>query len=597
MTRRTTAPHSQDSAVADQDVYGDEQNGSDDSMVEVPVRSLGSTSQASRLPRQLFSTAYGMTIRAPGQAQKDAAIAATKKKSYIIIKADLLIPGDGEPFSDAALVIENKIIAWVGPQSDTPGRYTSAPHRSYSVPYLMPGLWDCHVHFGGGSAVSDEDGPGFTGIVTMHPASGGARLARGCWEAIQRGYTSLRDVAGFGCEVAKAVADGEIVGPNIYSAGACLSQTAGHGDVFNLPAGIVYQNLGVMQPTPGHFGQTFSCVVDGVDECRRAVRLQIRRGARCIKVLASGGVMSRDDEVQYAQFSDEELQVIVEEAARQGRSVAAHVHAKAGILAAVKAGVRTVEHVSFGDQECIDLIKKTGTIYVATRLITEYLLSTGGEGLDRSTWEKAKLCGAHHLAAYKLAIDAGCTFAMGTDTPPGANMAIELEYAVIAGLSNLEAIKAATANGPLTVGAQAPKTGQLKVGYEADILGLTANPVEDVRVLQDKDNINPSINDENWMADATNSNGTDLGSLFITHEMAFNSVGVSPVAPIRKMNGSVTGFGIFGTQLVYNDNYNLSSQFWAQESNTDGIYSLMWIADGGMQDGTFLVLLKYTSTS
>lgn len=488
MTKRTAEPCNQDTAVAVPVASEDDQRGDDGTTVDMPLRTAHSSMETHRFPQQLFSMAYGMTIRAPGQSQTAAAIAATKKKFYTIIKTGLLIPGDGEPFSDAALVVENKLIAWIGQQSDIPDKYASAPHRSYSVPYLMPGLWDVHVHFGGGS-ITGEEGPGYMGMITMHPASGGARLARGCWEAIQRGYTSMRDVAGYGCEVAKAVNEGEIVGPNIYSAGACISQTAGHGDVFNLPAGVVYENLGVMKVTPGHFGSTFSCIVDGVDECRRAVRLQIRRGAKCIKILASGGVMSRDDEVQYAQFSEEELRVIVEEAARQGRSVAAHVHAKAGILAAVKAGVKTVEHVSFGDQECIDFIKKTGTVYVATRLITEFLLSTGGEGLDPATWEKAKLCGAHHLAAYKLAIDAGCTFALGTDTPPGVNMALELQYAVKAGLSNLAAIKAATANGPLTVGAQAPKTGQLKVGYEADILGLTANPVEDVRVLQDKDNI------------------------------------------------------------------------------------------------------------
>lgn len=364
MTRRTAEPHNQDSSVADPAVSDGGQEGYDDNSVDIPLRRSTSNSEAHRFPKHLFSMAYGMTIRAPGQTQTADAIAATKKKSFTIIKADLLIPGDGEPFSDAALVIENKIIAWVGQQSEIPEKYTAAPHRSYSVPYLMPGLWDVHVHFGGGS-FTGEDGPGYMGFITMHPASGGARLARGCWEAIQRGYTSMRDVGGYGCEVAKAIADGEIVGPNIYGAGACLSQTAGHGDVFNLPAGVVYENLGVMKVTPGHFGQTFSCIVDGVDECRRAVRLQIRRGAKCIKILASGGVMSRDDEVQYAQFSEEELRVIVEEAARQGRSVAAHVHAKAGILAAIKAGVRTVEHVSFADQECIDLIKKTGTVYVA----------------------------------------------------------------------------------------------------------------------------------------------------------------------------------------------------------------------------------------
>lgn len=456
--------------------------------MDMPLRPAGKAASEPRFPPQMFSTAYGMTIRTPSYSRNSFAVTSVRKKSYSIIKADLLIPGDGKPTSNAAIVIENKAIAWLGPQTNIPEQYTSAPHRSFYVPYLMPGLWDVHVHFGGGS-ITGEDGPGYMPMITTHPAAGGARLARGCWEALQRGYTSLRDLAGLGCEVSKAIDEGEIVGPNIYSSGGCLTQTAGHGDVFQMPAGVVYQNLGVMQPTPGHFGTGPSCIVDGVDECRRGVRLQIRRGAKHIKVLASGGVMSRDDDVRYPQFSEEELKVIVEEAARQGRSVAAHVHPKAGILAAVKAGVRTVEHASFADQECVDLIKKTGTIYVATRLITEYLLSTGGEGLDPETWKKAKMCGEHHLAAYKMAIKAGCTIALGTDTPPGVNTAVELEYAVEAGLSNLEAIRAATANGPLTVGAQAPKTGQLKVGFEADVLGLTANPVEDVRVLQDKDNI------------------------------------------------------------------------------------------------------------
>lgn len=100
------------------------------------------------------------------------------------------------------------------------------------------------------------------------------------------------------------------------------------------------------------------------------------------------------------------------------------------------------------------------------------------------------------------------------------------------------------------------------------------------------------------MANATLvTNGTDLGSLYIMHDDAFNSVGVSQVATISKMNGTVTGFGLFGTQLVYNDNSNLESQFWAQPTDTDGIYSLMWNADGGMQDGTFPVLLKYGSST
>ncbi|GKT80278.1 amidohydrolase [Colletotrichum tofieldiae] len=416
-------------------------------------------------------------------------LSPTKKITLIIIKTSLLIPGDGEPIKDAALVISSKVIAWIGSRSSLPSEYTDSPHRSYSVPYLMPGLWDCHAHFGGDSPNEDGGNDPYQSFITEHPAACGARLTRGCWLALQRGYTSLRDVAGLGCEVSRAIEDGSIVGPNVYSSGACLSQLAGHGDIFSLPAGDVLLNLGVSQITPGHFGTGPSIIVDGVDECRRAVRLQIRRGAKCIKLMASGGVMSRDDNPLYAQFSAAELETIVEEATRQNRVVAAHVHGKPGIMAAIKAGVTTLEHVSFADRECIDLIKEKGIIYIATRLVMDMLLSTGGKGIPPTAWEKVKLCATNHMVAYRMAIESGVQVALGTDTPPGFNMAKELESAVKTGMSNLEAIKAATANGPLSVGGQAPKTGQLKVGYEADVIGLLENPVEDVRVLQKLENI------------------------------------------------------------------------------------------------------------
>ncbi|KAG7038154.1 amidohydrolase [Colletotrichum scovillei] len=441
-------------------------------------------------PAQIYSASLGGSFR-PIHTGTDTElpVSISKKTTLTIITTSLLIPGDGEPIKDAALVISSKLIAWVGPQSAIPKEYTDSPHKSYSTPYLMPGLWDCHAHFGGESPDAGSSGDPYQVFITEHPAASGARLTRMCWLALQRGYTSLRDVAGMGCEISRAIEDGTIVGPNVYSSGACISQLAGHGDIFSLPAGDVLLNLGVSQVTAGHFGTASSMIVDGVDECRRAVRLQIRRGAKCIKVMASGGVMSRDDNPLYAQFSPAELETIVEEANRQNRVVAAHVHGKPGIMAAIKAGVTTLEHVSFADRECIDLIKEKGIIYIATRLVMDLLLGTGGKGIPPTAWEKVKLCATNHLAAYKMAIEAGIPIALGTDTGPGFNMAMELEAAVKAGMSNLEAIKAATANGPLSVGGQAPKTGQLKAGYEADVLGLLENPVEDVRVLQKIENV------------------------------------------------------------------------------------------------------------
>ncbi|OAQ92467.1 amidohydrolase [Purpureocillium lilacinum] len=439
------------------------------------------------LPTASFANRYS-------QVADTEASAAKERPRRTIITSSLLIPGDGEPLPDGALVVEGKTIIWVGDKADIPQEYTQSPHKSYHVPYMMPGLWDVHVHFL--DLPSDPDQlPAVMALESLseHPAGTGARLAKQCWEAIQLGYTSLRDCGGFGCELAKVINDGGIVGPNVYSAGSYLSQTAGHGDIFTLPPGDALLNLGIHNVTAGYWGSGFCMMVDGVDECRRAVRLQIRRGARCIKVFASGGVVSRDDNPLDQQFSDEELRVIVEEANRMGRGVAAHVHGKAGILAAASAGVTTVEHATFADQECIDILKEKDIIYVATRAVVARLIETGGEGIPKSTWEKVQLINKNHLAAYKLAVqNGGITFALGTDGRPGdGGKAKELQYAVEAGMSNLEAIRAATANGPRTLGGgrggqagQVPRSGRLEVGYDADILGLLENPAENVRVLQ-----------------------------------------------------------------------------------------------------------------
>lgn len=229
-----------------------------------------------------------------------------KEPKVTIIYAELLIPGDGTPIEDAALVICDKSIVYVGKKTGLPKKYLRHGFTQHHVHTVMPGLWDAHIHMAG----CDQFYNDYTAFLSTHAASAGARLARDCWESLQKGYTSIRDLGGYGCEVAKAVNDGSIVGPNIYAAGACISQTGGHGDVHGLPIGDVYGNFGVAHPHAGQYAGPF-CVVDGIEEVRRAVRLQIRRGATVIKVLASGGIMSRDDNPKYPQFSPEELRVIV----------------------------------------------------------------------------------------------------------------------------------------------------------------------------------------------------------------------------------------------------------------------------------------------
>ncbi|KAH8602495.1 hypothetical protein B0O99DRAFT_499689 [Bisporella sp. PMI_857] len=410
-------------------------------------------------------------------------ISNSKEPNFTVITADLLIPGDGQPKVDAGLVISEKTIVYVGGKSDIPKKYLRGKLTKHHVPVLMPGLWDAHIHMMGPDLYYND----YTAILSTHAASQGARLARECWEALQHGYTSIRDVGGYGCEVAKAIDDGTIVGPNIYSAGACISQTGGHGDIHSLPIGDVYGNLGVAHPHAGHYSHPF-CVADGPEEVRRAVRLQIRRGAKVIKVLASGGIFSKDDNPKFAQFSNEELRIIVEEAERQGRIVSAHVHGKSAIIAAIEAGCKTLEHVSYGDEEVFKLMIEKDIAYVATRGMIDLILATNGKGLPVENWEKLKATAEAHLKAYQGAVEAGVKMILGIDSGPGPWSALELQSAVEkGGMSPLEAIKAATANGPLSIGPEmASLSGQLKEGYDADIIALEENPLTDIKVLQDR---------------------------------------------------------------------------------------------------------------
>lgn len=164
------------------------------------------------------------------------------------------------------------------------------------------------------------------------PGDAGARATADLARYIEGGVTSIREVGGYGVELAPVVAEGSITGPNIYGAGEVLSTTGGHGDIHSIPLDI-YEGISARSRIVGR-------LTDGPSECVKAVREQLRRNARVIKICASGGVMSEVDHPIHQQFSDEELQAIVAEAARAERVVAAHCHGKPGIMAALRAGLR-----------------------------------------------------------------------------------------------------------------------------------------------------------------------------------------------------------------------------------------------------------------
>lgn len=406
-----------------------------------------------------------------------------------VIFASVLIPGEGDPLTDAAVVIKGKVIHWVGTQKQLPEEYRQDSMKPCRVPVLMPGLWDCHVHFTG---VENTSAAAFAiSRIMTDPVQAGANLARAVYETLMAGYTSVRCLGGYGTELHRAIEGGAIPGPNIYGAGAAIGQTAGHCDLFELPLDAIRNRLGV---EAGHSAP--NVIADGVEECRKAVRIQLRRGAKVIKVMASGGVLSRDDDVHLQQFSDEELSVIVTEAQRMGRTVAAHVVGKAGMLAAIRAGCRTLEHGIYLDEEVVTKMEEANTIFVPTRSTLEAFIEhpelLGPE--SRAKFEQAKEAADR---SYRLALEADLTIAFGSDFsgPPGTarghgSNALELSCGVKFGMTPLQAIKCATVNAVLTVGAQAPPlTGQIRKGYEADVIAIRRNPLEDIDVLRNTDNI------------------------------------------------------------------------------------------------------------
>jgi imidazolonepropionase-like amidohydrolase len=398
----------------------------------------------------------------------------------IRIDADLLIPGRGESVRDGTVVLDGESIVYAGPASGAP---LDERAEVVHAPVVMPGMWDCHGHFMG--ARSADIAVTYKDPVALR----GSRIARDAAAAIDAGFTSIREAGGLGVHLARAVDEGTIPGPTIYAAGAILSTTGGHGDLHDIPVHWVHD----VCSTAGDFH-----LCDGVPEAIRGVRLQLRKNARVIKICASGGVMSEIDHPIHQQFRDDELRAIVETAALADRVVMAHCHGKPGIMAALEAGVKTIEHGTYLDDEACAAMKELDALLVPTRYIVVQLMKAGtASGMSQANFTKLSAIADTHAEALSRAHAAGVRIALGTDifqsaahlpVAWGANGA-ELPLMVEAGMSPLDAIEAATANGPDTLGPQAPQAGILAEGYDADVITVAADPLADITVLADPANI------------------------------------------------------------------------------------------------------------
>ncbi|MEP6591722.1 MAG: amidohydrolase family protein, partial [Gemmatimonadota bacterium] len=331
---------------------------------------------------------------------------------------------------------------------------------------LMPGFIDAHVH------LTLEIGPGFDlASVRETIADEALRGAVNARKTVMAGFTTVRNVgAGGFSDIAlmHAIDRGDFDGPRIIPAGHAIGITGGHCDVTGFAPGIL-----PLGPIDG--------VANGADQMIEAVRQQVKYGAKVIKVCATAGVLSFDATVGAQQMSDAELRAVVEEATRHGLKVAAHAHGTAGIKAAVRAGVASIEHGSMLDDEAIALMKERGTYLVPTRALSGLL--------DRNMLPppiRAKMDEVMPLAdaSFRKAVAAGVKIALGTDAavmPHGMN-AKEFGAMVAAGMSPIDAIRAGTIIGADLL--STPDRGEIAVGKLADLVAVPGNPLTDITATE-----------------------------------------------------------------------------------------------------------------
>ncbi len=337
--------------------------------------------------------------------------------------------------------------------------------------FILPGLIDAHVHI----ICTDPD----TGLqMKKDPVSLMTIKALEVLKAsLDQGFTTLRDCGGADAGFRIAVENNIVPGPRIKVSGRHLSMTGGHGDG-RWPAEIY---------DPIHSPATFHGIVaDGVDECRKASRNQLRQGIDFLKVMAGGGCLSPSDRIESAQYSPEELSAIVWEARSSGTYVSAHCYSDLSVINAVNSGIRTIEHGNLMSQESARVLKKAGAYLVPT-LSAYHIASENGRerGLSDGIIQKIQKAKEKSLEGLSIAFKEGCRIGSGSDIlGPDQNTKKALELELKAGVMGAyNAIKSATIANAQLIGMEA-EIGSLTPGKLADMIVINGNPLEDITLLQ-----------------------------------------------------------------------------------------------------------------
>lgn len=406
------------------------------------------------------------------------------------VNAQVLIPGKGEPITGGCVIFNdaNQILFAGSQASLPPGLEVNA---TFSVEAVMPGMWDCHTHFAGPFKLEDEpfkvDGPFSSGAYPLNYIRFQAAVEE-LNQALMKGITSVRELGGpFGQPLRELLRTGKIQGPNFHYAGRAIGMTSGHTDEQDIPL-QVFRWMDEARLTLG-------TLCDGVAECLKRTRENLRMQADVIKIMTSGGVLSEFDQPTDAELSLDEIRAITEDAKRAKRAVAAHAHSSLGIRNAIVGGVTTIEHGTWMDETRADMIlQQDYMVYTPTLTIVQELFNgtSRPSTLDDNQWRKGLATMVQHSKAVRMAIAKGVPIVAGTDCPNGCSeVGKEVNYLHMFGMTALQAIQAATGDAPRCMGAWglAPKSGRLAEGYEADIIGLDVSPLVDLQALTRAGNI------------------------------------------------------------------------------------------------------------
>jgi imidazolonepropionase-like amidohydrolase len=388
----------------------------------------------------------------------------------VLINAAVLDPEAGELVEGQAVVVEGDRVAETGPTGTV--RAGDAMVLDVRGMTVMPGLTDAHVHVTAATA----DLGALEGWSPSYVTARAAGILRGM---LDRGFTTVRDVAGADFGIAAAVAEGLLAGPRVLFGGKALSQTGGHGDLRG-PGRVVLDQ----HPC----SPTLAMIADGVAEVRKAAREQLRRGAYHVKVMLSGGVASPTDRVDSTQYSMEELRAVVEEARAANRYVTGHAYTAEAVNRGLEAGVGCIEHGNLMDASSIELFQRTGAYYVPTLATYAALAEEGLEhGFPADQHRKVFDVLDAGLRALELAHRAGLPIVYGTDLLGGMHRRQLTELTLRAQVQPAaDVLGSATTVAARLVGLEG-RIGVVAPGAFADLLVVDGNPLNRLEVLADPD--------------------------------------------------------------------------------------------------------------